>query len=119
MTKHASDEHPKLKHPSVKRVKHVDADTPFYNNVEAFESQDAIGNVRNVVHWIRSKDLRIHDNKALYNASLLLDIYVHNRLRMKASSYLYCNLVIDCRRGERRKSCRLVFMQDVARLPLR
>ena len=29
------------------------------------------------------------------------DAYMHNRLRMNVSSYLYCNLLIDYRRGER------------------
>jgi deoxyribodipyrimidine photo-lyase len=29
------------------------------------------------------------------------EAYMHNRLRMNVSSYLYCNLLIDYRRGER------------------
>lgn len=29
------------------------------------------------------------------------EVYMHNRLRMNVSSYLYCNLLLDYRRGER------------------
>jgi deoxyribodipyrimidine photo-lyase len=29
------------------------------------------------------------------------EAYMHNRLRMNVSSYLYCNLLVDYRRGER------------------
>ncbi|KAL8869016.1 MAG: hypothetical protein Q9198_007997 [Flavoplaca austrocitrina] len=29
------------------------------------------------------------------------EAYMHNRLRMNVSSYLYCNLLLDYRRGER------------------
>jgi deoxyribodipyrimidine photo-lyase len=32
---------------------------------------------------------------------LNFEAYMHNRLRMNVSSYLYCNLLIDYRRGER------------------
>lgn len=32
---------------------------------------------------------------------LRAEAYLHNRLRMNVSSYLYCNLLIDYRRGER------------------
>ncbi|KAI4935031.1 uncharacterized protein J4E92_002317 [Alternaria infectoria] len=40
----------------------------------------------------------------LVDAGMLLlkaEAYMHNRLRMNVSSYLYCNLLLDCRRGER------------------
>ena len=72
MAKHdASEEHPELKHPSTKRAKTIDAETPMSQLTEALDSQDSIDDVKNVIHWFRSKDLRIHDNKALYHASLL------------------------------------------------
>ncbi|KAL6720003.1 hypothetical protein ACLMJK_001924 [Lecanora helva] len=71
MAKHESEEHPELKHPSTKRAKQVDEDTPFYNLTEKLDSQDSIDEVTSVIHWVRSKDLRIHDNRALSNASLL------------------------------------------------
>lgn len=72
MAKHdASEEHPELKHPSTKRAKQIDADTPFNSLTHALESQDEVGDVKNVVHWFRSKDLRIQDNRGLHNASLL------------------------------------------------
>ncbi len=72
MAKHnASEEHPELKHPSTKRAKQIDADTPFNSLTHALESQDEVGEVKNVVHWFRSKDLRIQDNRGLHNASLL------------------------------------------------
>ena len=29
------------------------------------------------------------------------EAYMHSLLRMNVSSYLYCNLLLDCRRGER------------------
>lgn len=32
---------------------------------------------------------------------LKAEAYMHNRLRMNVSSYLYCNLLLDYRRGER------------------
>ncbi|KAI4615418.1 uncharacterized protein J4E87_009096 [Alternaria ethzedia] len=40
----------------------------------------------------------------LVDAGMLLlkaEAYMHNRLRMNVSSYLYCNLLLDYRRGER------------------
>lgn len=74
-----------LKHPSTKRAKSVDAHTPYDELTSLLESQKSRGDVQNVLHWFRSKDLRIHDNRALYAASEqamessapLLSIYVH------------------------------------------
>lgn len=71
MAKHESEEHPELKRPSTKRAKQVDEETPFYELTSALDSQDSVEEVKNVIHWFRSKDLRIYDNKALHNASLL------------------------------------------------
>lgn len=71
MPKHTAEEHPELKHPSTKRAKKVDEDTPMSNLIEALDAQESVSEVRNIIHWFRSKDLRIQDNKALHNASLL------------------------------------------------
>ena len=71
MAKHTNADHPELQHPSTKRAKQIDADTPYSQLVDVVDSQDTIDEVQNVAHWFRSKDLRIQDNKALYNASSL------------------------------------------------
>ena len=86
MAKHGAEEHPELTHPSTKRAKQIDADAPFYQLTEALESQDAIDNVKGVVHWFRSKDLRIHDNKALHSASLL----AKEKSKPLVCVYVYC-----------------------------
>lgn len=87
MVKHeASEEHPELKHPSTKRARQIDADTPFNELVHFLDSQDSIDNVKNVVHWFRSKDLRIHDNRALHNASLL----AKEKSKPLICAYVYC-----------------------------
>ncbi|MCJ1459110.1 hypothetical protein MMC28_009487 [Mycoblastus sanguinarius] len=85
MAKHSSEDHPELQHPSTKRAKQIDANTPFSQLSNALDSQDSIDEVKHVVHWFRSKDLRIQDNKALHNASSLakqnskplICVYVH------------------------------------------
>ena len=86
MAKHAAEEHPELKHPSTKRAKQVDADVPFNQLTESLDSQNSIDDVHNVVHWFRSKDLRIHDNKALHNASLL----AKEKSKPLICAYVYC-----------------------------
>lgn len=86
MAKHDAEEHPQLKHPSTKRAKQVDADTPFSKLTEALDSQHSIEEVNKVVHWFRSKDLRTHDNKALYNASSL----AKEKSKPLICVYVYC-----------------------------
>jgi len=87
MVKHdASEEHPELKHPSTKRAKQIDADTPFNSLIHALDSQDALDDVKNVVHWFRSKDLRIHDNIGFHNASLL----AREKSKPLICVYIYC-----------------------------
>lgn len=87
MTKHAAeDEHPELRHPSTKRAREIDADTPFNELTQALDAQDEIAEVKNVVHWFRSKDLRIHDNKALHHASLL----AKEKSKPLICAYVYC-----------------------------
>lgn len=87
MAKHAAaDEYPELRHPSTKRAKEIDAHTPFNALVKALDSQDSVDIIRNVAHWFRSKDLRIHDNKALYNASQL----ANRKSKPLIGVYIYC-----------------------------
>ena len=86
MAKHAAEEYPELKHPSTKRAKQIDAETPFNALIEAFDSQDSIDVVDNVIHWFRSKDLRIQDNKALHNASSL----AKEKSKPLICVYIYC-----------------------------
>lgn len=60
-----------LKHPSTKRAKQVDSDTP-YSNLSQLVDETRTKDVkpRNVLHWFRSKDIRQEDNKGLHAASL-------------------------------------------------
>lgn len=74
-----------LKHPSTKRAKSVDAHTPYDELNSLLEAQKSRDEVKNVLHWFRSKDLRVDDNRALHAASEqakessapLLSIYLH------------------------------------------
>ena len=64
-----SQPEPELRHPTTKRAKQIDADTPYSKLLAALESQDASDDVSGVVaHWFR-RDLRIEDNKSLQAAS--------------------------------------------------
>ena len=69
MSKRDQPSHPELKHPSTKRAKEIDADLPYDHLNEALSAQSKKDSVEKVLHWFRSKDLRIHDNKALHAAS--------------------------------------------------
>lgn len=86
MAKHGAEDHPELQHPSTKRAKQIDADTPFGELVEQLDSQSSIDDVKHVIHWFRSKDLRIHDNKALHNASSL----AKQKSKPLICVYVYC-----------------------------
>jgi len=86
MSKHAAEEHPELKHPSTKRAKQIDADTPYNQLLERLDSQDSVNDVQNVVHWFRSKDLRIKDNIALHHASQL----AKEKSKPMICVYIYC-----------------------------
>ena len=57
------------KHPSTKRAKQIDAELPYDELKERLEAQASDKDVTKVVHWFRSKDLRIQDNRALSDAS--------------------------------------------------
>ena len=69
--KRSEPEHPELTHPSTKRAKEIDTDLPYHKLKKALDAQNANDNVTTVVHWFRSKDLRIQDNNALHAASSL------------------------------------------------
>ena len=62
-------EDPISKHPSTKRAKQIDANNPYDALTDLLESQDEPKEVSGVLHWFRSKDLRIQDNRALHDAS--------------------------------------------------
>ena len=86
MGKHGAEDHPELQHPSTKRAKQIDAESPFNQLVQQLDAQETIDDVRQVVHWFRSKDLRIHDNKALHNASSLAT----QKSKPLICVYVYC-----------------------------
>lgn len=65
------EDHPERQHPSTKRAKEIDADTPYLKLKSKLESQNTDRDVKKVLHWFRSEDLRIHDNRALHDASEL------------------------------------------------
>lgn len=59
-----------LKHPSTKRAKQIDSDTPFDNLCELInETKAKSPKPLNVLHWFRSKDIRREDNRGLHAAS--------------------------------------------------
>ncbi|KAK4540634.1 hypothetical protein LTR36_009065 [Oleoguttula mirabilis] len=59
-----------LKKPSTKRAKQIDADTPYANLCERLnQTRSRDVKPRNVLHWVRSKDIRQEDNKGLHAAS--------------------------------------------------
>ncbi|KAH9824556.1 deoxyribodipyrimidine photo-lyase-like [Teratosphaeria destructans] len=59
-----------LKHPSTKRAKQVDANTPFDQLCDLVDETKAKDiQARNVLHWFRSKDIRQEDNKSLHAAA--------------------------------------------------
>ena len=58
-----------LRHPSTKRAKEVDQHAPMGELAAALEKTKGSHKPRNVLHWFRSKDLRMEDNKGLAAAS--------------------------------------------------
>lgn len=75
-----------LSHPSTKRAKEIDADPPYDQLLSALESSKSSETPNNVLHWFRSKDLRMHDNRGLHAASTkakegkknLMGLYVYS-----------------------------------------
>lgn len=58
-----------LKHPSTKVAKKVDDHPPFEKLTTLLESTTSSSKPKTILHWFRSKDIRMHDNKALAAAS--------------------------------------------------
>lgn len=69
MSKRQKADDPTIQHPSTKRAKQIDAANPYDRLKDLLEAQEQEGKVTRVLHWFRSKDLRIHDNRALHDAS--------------------------------------------------
>lgn len=72
--------------PSIKRAKQIDEESPYKTLEELLRSKTQPDTTRNVLHWFRSKDLRLLDNRALHAASkkaeegdgALITLYVHS-----------------------------------------
>ncbi|KIW19837.1 hypothetical protein PV08_00412 [Exophiala spinifera] len=73
MSKRNAPDHPESKHPTTKRAKEIDAHTPYEELCSLLENQESPKETKRVLHWFRSKDLRIHDNNALHAASTLAE----------------------------------------------
>ncbi|KAL8950954.1 MAG: hypothetical protein Q9222_003044 [Ikaeria aurantiellina] len=86
MSKRNVPDHPETKHPPTKRAKEVDADLPYDILRDALKQQKPQKEVSTVAHWFRSKDLRIHDNIALHNASSLAE----KESKPLVCLYVYC-----------------------------
>merc|ERR1711939_402709 len=69
MSKRNVPDHPETKHPRTKRAKEIDAHTPYEEITKLLDQQEDTKDPKRVLHWFRSKDLRIHDNRALHAAS--------------------------------------------------
>lgn len=76
-----------LSHPSTKRAKEIDQHPPYEELTSLLKSTTSSSEPKNVLHWFRSKDLRMHDNKGLHAASQkaqegksssLLGLYVYS-----------------------------------------
>lgn len=57
------------KHPSPKRAKQIDAANPYDELKHRLEEHKGNAKPTKVLHWFRSKDLRLEDNRALHDAS--------------------------------------------------
>lgn len=76
-------------HPSTKRAKQIDANPPYEELKSVIENEgkkEKETGGKNVIHWFRNQDLRIHDNKALYAASQFAQEHGKNLICI----YIYC-----------------------------
>lgn len=72
--------------PSIKRAKQIDEESPYSIIESLLETKTQPEKTKNVLHWFRSKDLRLEDNRALHAASekaqegdgALITLYVHS-----------------------------------------
>ena len=71
MSKHerSSSQDDVLRHPSTKRAKEIDEHTPMEELTKALKKTNVSHKPSNILHWFRSKDLRMEDNAALSAAS--------------------------------------------------
>ena len=69
MSKRPESDDPTVQHPSTKRAKQIDASNPYDELQDLLEGQSGDQKPTKVLHWFRSKDLRLEDNRALHDAS--------------------------------------------------
>ncbi|BFZ54689.1 hypothetical protein PYCC9005_001726 [Savitreella phatthalungensis] len=77
---------PWQKCPSIERAKEIDEDPPFNQLEDLLNKRSSPKSVGNILHWFRSKDLRLKDNRALHKASEqadssgkpLITLFVHS-----------------------------------------
>lgn len=69
MSKRHVPDHPETIHPKTKRAKEIDSHIPYEELTTLLHQQEDSKDTRRVLHWFRSKDLRIHGNRALHAAS--------------------------------------------------
>lgn len=86
MSKRQELDNPIEQHPPTKRAKQIDEHPPYEELKDLLEAQKGDGETTKVLHWFRSKDLRIQDNRALHDAF---------ETAIEASAPLICAYV-DC-----------------------
>lgn len=72
--------------PSIKRAREIDQESPYKLLEEALSTSSKPEKITTVLHWFRSKDIRLEDNRALHAASAkaqegkaaLVTLYVHS-----------------------------------------
>ena len=69
MSKRSEADDPTTQHPSTKRAKKIDDANPYDKLKDLLEGQASDSKPTKVLHWFRSKDLRLEDNRALHDAS--------------------------------------------------
>ncbi|KAF2753922.1 Cryptochrome/photolyase FAD-binding domain-containing protein [Pseudovirgaria hyperparasitica] len=110
MSKHerSSSQTDELRHPHTKRAKEIDAHTPLDELKEILEDAHKVSEVKTVLHWFRSKDLRINDNRALDAASKIAKenkaplitayLYSPKDLEWHGTSPARSDFIIECLR---------------------
>ena len=68
MSKREATDDPIAQHPDTKRAKQIDASNPYDELKDLLEGQADNSKATKVLHWFRSKDLRLEDNRALHDA---------------------------------------------------
>lgn len=86
MSKRNGPAHPEIKYPSTKRAKEIDANTPYEELTSLLDAQESPSKPSKILHWFRSKDLRVHDNRALNAAST----FAKESKNLLVCAYLNC-----------------------------